>query len=223
MVMEKNWYYLDPTKPQGEQRIGPLEKVQMEELLQAGSLTLQHLVWNPDHITWLPLGDVLPQRSPEKQNLDNPDEAIELPMVEVQATEERAGLGVRITATLIDILILFGLNAILLYLYTHFFGVPLHVYEESLALRIPGFLLEMAFQVYFLGSAGATPGKKVMGLRVVREDGTALDYSKGFELYWAYLLTALTLGIGFFLLLGDPQKRALQDRVTKTKVLQIRA
>lgn len=220
--MEKNWYYLDPTKPQGEQRIGPMEKTQIEELLQAGSLTLQHLVWNPDHITWLPLGDVLPQRSPEKQNQSSQDESLELPPVEVQATEERAGLGVRIAATLIDILILFALNGVLLYVYTHFFGVPVHVYEESLALRIPSFLLEMAFQVYFLGTAGATPGKKIMGLQVVREDGSPLDFSKGFELYWAYLLTALTLGIGFLILLGDPQKRALQDRLTKTKVLQTR-
>jgi uncharacterized RDD family membrane protein YckC len=117
--------------------------------------------------------------------------------------------------------ILFGINSILIGIYTDFFGIPLDVFENSLILRIPSFLLEMSYQVYFLANGGATPGKRWMGLQVCTEEGNPIDYGKAFTLYWSYLLTALTLGIGFLAMNFDPQKRTLHDRLTKTKVIRI--
>jgi uncharacterized RDD family membrane protein YckC len=76
-----------------------------------------------------------------------------------------------------------------------------------------------AYEVYFLSTRGATPGKMVLGLKVVRSDGSMLTTGQAVGRYFAYLLSGFTLLIGFIIAGFDDQKRALHDRICDTRVI----
>lgn len=89
----------------------------------------------------------------------------------------------------------------------------------SLAISLP---LALAYNTFFLGRRGATPGKQLLGLRVVREDGTKLGYGQAAARYLAELVTLLTFGAGYVMIAFHPEKRALHDLIAGTRVLQRR-
>ncbi len=80
-------------------------------------------------------------------------------------------------------------------------------------------LLSLAYYVGFNGSQGATPGKFMTGLRVESADGLPLGYRQAFIRFSAELLSWLVLGLGYIMIAHDPAKRALHDRLTKTRVV----
>lgn len=78
---------------------------------------------------------------------------------------------------------------------------------------------------YFIASwgiKGQTIGKMALGLKVVAEDGTVLDLGKASIRYFAQMLSALLLGIGFIMIAFDGQKRGLHDMIAKTRVVKSR-
>jgi uncharacterized RDD family membrane protein YckC len=79
--------------------------------------------------------------------------------------------------------------------------------------------LGAAYEGYFLSSRGATPGKMVLGLKVVRADGGPLSPGLAVGRFFALYLSAFILLIGFIMAAFDPEKRALHDRVCNTRVI----
>lgn len=76
--------------------------------------------------------------------------------------------------------------------------------------------------VYFVGFntlRGATPGKRLFGLRVLGADGSRLTFSRAALRHVAEWLSALTLGAGFLLVALTPNKRALHDLLARTQVV----
>ncbi len=76
--------------------------------------------------------------------------------------------------------------------------------------------------VYFVGFntlRGATPGKQMLGLRILNADGSRLTFGRAFLRHCGEWITRLTLGIGFLLVLFTPQKRALHDLLARTQVV----
>jgi uncharacterized RDD family membrane protein YckC len=70
-----------------------------------------------------------------------------------------------------------------------------------------------------LGSEGATPGKRLLGLRVVAEDGSEpIGLSRAAVRVLGYLLSGLTLGIGFLMMAFGGS--ALHDRLAGTRVVR---
>lgn len=210
MRMQTNWYYLDPSRPENEQRIGPFDRSQMEQFLQDGKLTKAYLIWHPGLTTWIKWEDYEPEITPEK--------LIEAP---AENGEQRAVFWQRALATLTDLAILAVANMVLFAIYQIFFGVTPKFIEESLVLKIPSFILEATYQIWFITNYGATPGKMLLGLKVLTLEGEKLTQSQAIKRYFAYLLSALTLGIGFLMVAIDPQKRALHDILSKTKVIKL--
>lgn len=88
-----------------------------------------------------------------------------------------------------------------------------------LAIEIPA---HFAYFVGFNGSWGATPGKLLLGLRIVDTDGSPLGYRRAFLRHCAEWLTQITFGLGFVICAFDPQKRALHDRLARTRVVSMR-
>lgn len=88
-----------------------------------------------------------------------------------------------------------------------------------LAIEIPA---HFAYFVGFNGSWGASPGKLLLGLRIVDSDGGPLGYRRAFLRHCAEWLTQITFGLGFVLCAFDSQKRALHDRFARTRVVSIR-
>ena len=82
-------------------------------------------------------------------------------------------------------------------------------------------LAGMAYDVLFVGALGATPGKLVVRLRIVRPDGSRISYGRAFGRYFAKIVSALILGIGFIMAAFDDEKRALHDRICDTRVIRV--
>jgi uncharacterized RDD family membrane protein YckC len=80
----------------------------------------------------------------------------------------------------------------------------------------------MAYEVYFLSTRGATPGKMVLGLKVIRADGGPISVGLAFGRYLARTLDSFTLLIGFIIAGFDDQKRSLHDRICDTRVIYVK-
>lgn len=98
-----------------------------------------------------------------RQSLETPEGAL-LPLTP-------AGFGVRILAQLLDIMIRFGITAVIFIVLSLLGGMGV-----GIALILT-FLLEWFYPVFFeVTRQGRTPGKKWMGIRVVNDDGTPITF-----------------------------------------------
>ena len=74
--------------------------------------------------------------------------------------------------------------------------------------------------VLFTALAGATPGKKAMGLTVIGADGGRPDFMTVLSREtFARYLSGVVLCIGYLLCLVDPEQGALHDRICDTRVV----
>jgi uncharacterized RDD family membrane protein YckC len=69
---------------------------------------------------------------------------------------------------------------------------------------------------------GATVGKMVMGLRVVTSDGQRLSFVNATGRYFAKILSAIILCIGFIMVAFTDKKRGLHDIIAGTLVIKTR-
>jgi uncharacterized RDD family membrane protein YckC len=82
--------------------------------------------------------------------------------------------------------------------------------------------LSLAYEVYFLTTKGATPGKMALGLKVTRADGGPISVGLAVGRYFAKILSGLTLWIGFIIAGFDREKRSLHDHICGTRVIYTR-
>jgi hypothetical protein len=77
--------------------------------------------------------------------------------------------------------------------------------------------------LYFIGFLvlwrGQTPGKRLVGIRVVRLDGKRISWWCALERFQGYALSTSTLMMGFLRLYWDANLQCLHDRVADTLVL----
>jgi hypothetical protein len=66
---------------------------------------------------------------------------------------------------------------------------------------------------------GRTPGKRVMGIRIVRLDGRPLGYWASFERFGGYAASLFTGFEGFLRILWDPNRQGLEDKLAETVVV----
>jgi uncharacterized RDD family membrane protein YckC len=78
------------------------------------------------------------------------------------------------------------------------------------------------YEAFFIANLSATPGKMVIGVKVVRPDGSRVDLGRAFGRYFAKLLSGLILCIGFIMVGFDSQKRGLHDMICDTRVVKSR-
>jgi len=101
--------------------------------------------------------------------------------------------------------------------------VPL---ERLIPLRLRGLtaygVAEMYFALCARGRRGATLGKRLLGIRVVRLDGRPLTLWEGAERFAGYLQIPGTLGLGLRDLWRDPNRRLGHDRLVNTTVIRVR-
>ena len=69
---------------------------------------------------------------------------------------------------------------------------------------------------------GATVGKMAMGLRVVTDKGERLSFMKATGRYFAKIISAIILCIGFIMIGFTDRKRGLHDMIASTLVIKIR-
>ena len=89
------------------------------------------------------------------------------------------------------------------------------------------YLLQLAisscYEGFFVAKLGATPGKMVIGVKVVRPDGSPVSLGRAFGRYFSKILSGLALCIGFIMVGFDSQKRGLHDMICDTRVVKSRS
>ena len=78
------------------------------------------------------------------------------------------------------------------------------------------------YEGFFVARLAATPGKMAMGLKVVCADGSPVSLGRAFGRYFAKILSAMILCIGFIIVGFDAQKRGLHDMICDTRVVKSR-
>ena len=81
----------------------------------------------------------------------------------------------------------------------------------------------MAWQFFYFGyswaMSGRTAGMAVLGVRVVRADGWAIDPWRGVLRALVFPLSFLLFGLGFLGILVQRERRALHDLIAGTAVI----
>ncbi|MFT6270483.1 MAG: putative RDD family membrane protein YckC [Alphaproteobacteria bacterium] len=78
------------------------------------------------------------------------------------------------------------------------------------------------FSVFTAWANGQTVGKKMCGIKVVKLDGTTPNLWESFERYGGYGAGFATGLLGFLQLYWDPNRQAIQDKISETLVLRIK-
>lgn len=98
-------------------------------------------------------------------------------------------------------------------------GHPVNLHQGGPVIFVIFVLWEF---VYFGGawaSSGRTPGMALLGICVVRIDGSVLGSRQGWLRALAFPLGFLTLGVGFIWILVDRERRAVYDVIAGTTVV----
>lgn len=76
------------------------------------------------------------------------------------------------------------------------------------------------FSVYFIRRYEATPGKRMLGLRVVRADGARVGAGKIILRYFGEQLSFILFFSGYVMAAFDEEKRTLHDYICDTRVVK---
>ena len=146
---------------------------------------------------------------------------------------EYAGFGIRFLAWLIDFFILFFLSFIIGFIFRGFTyligwsgayliigwgGVSFDFIDYFL-----GFVTDLLYLTLFWSSSfQGTPGKILLGLKIVDANGNKISYSAALIRYISTIISSLLLGIGYLLIIFDGKKQALHDKLASTYVIKVK-
>ena len=85
--------------------------------------------------------------------------------------------------------------------------------------QLMGVVVGVGYYVFFVGKYGATPGKMMLHLKIVRSDGSDVGYGRATGRFFAEWLSAILLSIGYIMAAFDEEKRTLHDRICDTRVI----
>ena len=88
------------------------------------------------------------------------------------------------------------------------------------AFFLVGLIVAFAYEVFFVGRFGGTPGKLLLRMRIVRSDYSRVTYGRAAIRYFGKMLSGLTMYIGYLMVAFDPQRRALHDYIADTRVIK---
>jgi uncharacterized RDD family membrane protein YckC len=134
-----------------------------------------------------------------------------------------ASVGTRVGAGVIDILILWVLQMAIQLAYTGTGGLRTSDFsiltQQYLVLQLLSIATAAAYNASFVYQFGGTPGKLALGCRIVTADGGKLSLNRSIGRYFASMLSAFTLGIGYLIAAFDEERRTLHDRICDTRVI----
>jgi len=80
-------------------------------------------------------------------------------------------------------------------------------------------LIVALYYIFFWSYVGQTPGKALMGVRIVRLNGKKLTFGVAAIRYLGYYLSAMTLFFGFLWILIDDKRMGWHDKLARTCVI----
>ena len=132
-----------------------------------------------------------------------------------------AGFWIRFLAWAIDEALLWGI----LILLAIPFGILTLFGDESnplwFIIAISWFVLREFYFIYFHCKTGQTIGKKMLNLKVIKENGASLSWTDAFVRWLLYKISSAVLFLGLFWIGIDGKKQGWHDKVAKTYVIKI--
>jgi len=84
---------------------------------------------------------------------------------------------------------------------------------------VAGVMFSPLYRIGFWTITGQTPGMVLLGLRVLRADGGRVGLLIALKRFIGFMLSLVTLGIGFLMVLVTERRRALHDLLAGTMVV----
>lgn len=81
------------------------------------------------------------------------------------------------------------------------------------------FLIISGYYVFFWYVSGQTPGKSILGVRVVQLNGKKMSLWRASFRYLCYFLSAAAFGLGFLWIIFDNRRMGWHDRIAGTCVI----
>jgi uncharacterized RDD family membrane protein YckC len=205
-----HWYYHN-----GQQSVGPLTEQEFQSLVASGTIKEATLVWNETMPNWQRLDELQkgfpppPPPQPVAPELDAP------PL-------HYAGFWARGAAKIVDYLILSFLMAIWLVpmiLKSSADAPPDFESFYSMQFQLIGLLIQGLYTIFFIGQFEATPGKMLLGLKVVRANGERVGWGLSTGRFGGEILSMVLCHLGYLLAVFDSEKRTLHDHLCSTRVI----
>lgn len=143
--------------------------------------------------------------------------------VDSKTSSATAGRVARVVAMCVDLLLLGGIDATVIYLTLAIAGLTLGEARILPIVPLVAFLLLLngGYLVGFTTASGQTIGKMLTGIRVIADDGTRVDVGRAVLRATGCLLSLLTAGLGYLPAIFSSDARALQDRIAGTRVVRV--
>ena len=240
-----DWYYAESGR-----QVGPVTDTAFSDLVAAGTIRPDTLVWHAGLTAWQPYSMVgaAPAATGDSRFCTEcgrqfpADELVAFgnsyvcaackPVytqklregIVTGAAMPYGGFWIRFVAVVVD--------ALILWVVSMFYSAPLLVFvgfnpRDTTRLLIAegvlillSFLVGVAYETFFVGRYGATPGKMICHLKVVRPDGSRLTYMRSMARHFAKILDSFTFLIGYIIAAFDDEKRSLHDRICDTRVIR---
>lgn len=149
---------------------------------------------------------------------------------------EYAGFWVRFAAFVIDSVILTGVHIVvsmpfmpkILPFYEKLMANPetpppldefIEYFKTIMLVWALQMFVMLCYYVFFHGRFGATPGKLICGIRVVRSNGERISYLRALGRLLGFLLSCVILYLGCLIAAFDSERRALHDMLCDTRVV----
>jgi uncharacterized RDD family membrane protein YckC len=144
-----------------------------------------------------------------------------------------AGFFSRSAAFLIDLIILSLTATFIVFMIqeiVNFFGLTnflARITNQSVTLTVVT-RIAVSFLYYFYSLIyfslfwtliGSTPGKYLLGLRILRTNGKKISFFRGLVRAFCYYISALLLFMGFIWIIFDKRRQGLHDKIAGTIVI----
>jgi uncharacterized RDD family membrane protein YckC len=231
-----SWFFV-----QNGDRVGPVGRAELDARIAEGVVRGDTLVWRPGMAAWA--------RASELGELGLAPAAVTAPPLPVatapdlsSVTEVAAGLArtrarapvyagfwVRLLAKIIDAAVLYAVSVVVQRVVSAvWFGGALPSLEEDvegwlrfvLIMLTVNSAIAVGYSIYFILKHEATPGKRLLGLRVVRADGSRVGAGRVWCRYGAEQLSGLIFLVGYVMAAFDEEKRTLHDYMCDTRVVK---
>ena len=235
-----NWYY----SAQGQQ-LGPVDENAFKELVASGQIQPTTLVWHSELPSWKPLSEVQSPAGPtaycsECGTKFATDEMIQFGSslvcanckdrfaqklregVSLGVARHYAGFWIRALARLIDAVVgwIFYAAIGLLFFRSFLFSSRVVFGPVFGVMYLLQILFAASYEIFLTARYGGTLGKLALKLQVITARGERLSLGLSAGRYFAQILSAFTLTIGYIMAAFDPEKRALHDRICNTRVVR---
>ena len=146
------------------------------------------------------------------------------PLQSENQTGKPAGFFSRLLAFIID-LVLITITSLatigMVGLIIRFFLRPFFDLNLDLARYAPVVVsvLMVGYYLFFWALFGFTPGKFLLGLKIVRQDGRKLGLGRAIIRFIGYWISAIPLFLGFIWIIIDARRESWHDKLSDTHVI----